>query len=103
MKWEIGFSREAEKFLKRKSIRPEAVNEIIKFIKRIKEVVSTSKTMPVIHFLDRVDPAYTFDDFDSRSLLFRINVLRSNELNVPNASVLNLDLTTPLLTVNPKP
>jgi mRNA interferase RelE/StbE len=36
MKWEIGFSREAEKFLKRENIRPEAVNEITKFIKRIK-------------------------------------------------------------------
>jgi mRNA interferase RelE/StbE len=36
MKWEIGFSREAEKFLKRKSIRPEVVAEITKFLKRMK-------------------------------------------------------------------
>jgi len=36
MKWEIGFSREAEKFLKRENIRSEAVAEITKFLKRMK-------------------------------------------------------------------
>ena len=30
MKWEIGFSREAEKFLKRENIRSETVAEITK-------------------------------------------------------------------------
>jgi len=38
MKWEIGFSREAEKFLKRENIRSEAVAEITKFLKRMKGV-----------------------------------------------------------------
>lgn len=36
MKWEIGFSREAEKFLKRENIRPEAVAAITKFLKIMK-------------------------------------------------------------------
>ena len=36
MKWEIGFSREAEKFLKRENIRSEAVAEITKFLERMK-------------------------------------------------------------------
>ena len=36
MKWEIGFSREAEKFLKRENIRSEAVAEITKFLKTMK-------------------------------------------------------------------
>jgi hypothetical protein len=35
MKWEIGFSRDAEKFLKRENHRAEAVAEIINFLKRI--------------------------------------------------------------------
>ena len=36
MKWEIGFSREAEKLLKQENIRSEAVAEITKFLKRMK-------------------------------------------------------------------
>ena len=36
MKWEIGFSRDAEKFLKRENLRSETVAEIIKFLKRMK-------------------------------------------------------------------
>jgi mRNA interferase RelE/StbE len=36
MKWEIGFSREAEKFLKRENIRLEAIAEIKRFLKRMK-------------------------------------------------------------------
>jgi len=36
MKWEIGFSREAEKFLKRENIRPEAVAAITNFLKIMK-------------------------------------------------------------------
>ena len=36
MKWEIGFSREAEKFFKRENIRAEAVAEVTKFLKRMK-------------------------------------------------------------------
>jgi len=36
MKWEIAFSREAEKFLIRENIRSEVVIEITKFLKRMK-------------------------------------------------------------------
>jgi mRNA-degrading endonuclease RelE of RelBE toxin-antitoxin system len=36
MKWEIGFSREAEKFLKRENIRPDAIAEIKNFLRRLK-------------------------------------------------------------------
>ncbi|MGB6010876.1 MAG: type II toxin-antitoxin system RelE/ParE family toxin [Desulfobacterales bacterium] len=36
MKWEIGFSRDAEKFLKRENLRSETVAEIINFLKRMK-------------------------------------------------------------------
>jgi mRNA interferase RelE/StbE len=36
MKWEIGFSREAEKIPKRENIKPEAIAEITKFLKRMK-------------------------------------------------------------------
>ena len=36
MKWEIGFSREAEKFLKLEKIRSQAVEEIKNVIKRMK-------------------------------------------------------------------
>jgi len=36
MKWEIGFSRDAEKFLKRENLRSETVSEIINFLKRMK-------------------------------------------------------------------
>lgn len=36
MKWEIGISREAEKFLKRENIRSEAIAEIKNFLKRMK-------------------------------------------------------------------
>jgi hypothetical protein len=36
MKWEIGFSRDAEKFLKRENHRAEAVAEIINFLKRMR-------------------------------------------------------------------
>jgi mRNA interferase RelE/StbE len=36
MKWEIGFSREAEKFLKRENLRAEILAELIKFITRMK-------------------------------------------------------------------
>jgi mRNA interferase RelE/StbE len=36
MKWEIGFSRDAEKFMKRENLRSETVAEIINFLKRMK-------------------------------------------------------------------
>jgi mRNA interferase RelE/StbE len=36
MKWEIGFSKEAEKFLKRENLRSETIGEIVKFLKRLR-------------------------------------------------------------------
>jgi mRNA interferase RelE/StbE len=36
MKWEIGFSREAEKALKRENLKSDAIAEITKFLKRVK-------------------------------------------------------------------
>ena len=36
MNWEIGFSRDAEKFLKQENLRPETVAEIINFLKKMK-------------------------------------------------------------------
>jgi hypothetical protein len=36
MKWEIGFSKEAEKFLKRENLRSETIGEIVNFLKRLR-------------------------------------------------------------------
>jgi len=36
MKWEIGFSRDAEKFLDRENLRQETLAEITNFLKRMK-------------------------------------------------------------------
>jgi mRNA interferase RelE/StbE len=36
MKWEIGLSKEAEKFLKRENLRSETIGEIVKFLKRLR-------------------------------------------------------------------
>jgi len=36
MNWEIGFSRDAEKFLKQENLRSESVAEIINFLKKMK-------------------------------------------------------------------
>jgi len=36
MKWEISFSREAEKFMKRENLRSKTITEIINFLRRMK-------------------------------------------------------------------
>lgn len=36
MKWEIGFSKEAEKFLKRENLRSETIGEIVNLLKRLR-------------------------------------------------------------------
>ena len=47
MKWELGFSREAEKFLNLEKIRSQAIEEIKNVIKRMKTPGSTGNSRQI--------------------------------------------------------
>jgi hypothetical protein len=68
MNWEIGFSRDAEKFLKRENLRAEILAELINFLKRMKgESVSVSDAIR-LHIEERLQAGESIDSPESISL-----------------------------------
>ena len=81
MNWKIGFSRDAEKFLKQENLRSETVAEIINFLKKMK-----GESITEVRFTNEI----------SRYILWTLlDVKQTKTILDPQLWLLTSDLWTP--------